>query len=293
MSEATPQVRAARVSVGASILILGLKTAGYLFTGSVALLSDAAESIVNVVAANVALYSLTVAAQPADSDHPYGHGKAEYMSSTFEASLIVVAAFVIVATAVSRLLNPTPLRNLDLGLLLGAVAGAGNLAVAQYLSRIARDRGSIALEADARHLMSDVLTTVGVLLGLGLARLSGWEPIDPILALAVAVSLGRQGGVLLWGSLGGLMDTRLPEAEVARITEILDAHRQEIIEYHALRTRRAGSRRFVDLHLVVRRTLTVGQAHDLSDDLEAHIGAALPDVDITIHVEPEEKAVGT
>ncbi len=287
----SPQVSAARVSVTASVVILALKAAGYWLTGSVALLSDAAESVVNVVAANVALLSLVIASRPPDNDHPYGHTKAEYVSSSVEAALIIVAAALILLTAVGRLLEPVPLRNLDLGLGLLVGAALGNYGVAQYLFRVGRARDSMALEADARHLMSDVISSAGVLVGLGLARATGLEVLDPIVAILVAMNLGWQGVSLQHRALDGLLDQRLPPEEEARITEILDAHRDEILEYHALRTRKAGSRRFVDLHLVVPRALSVGAAHELSDDLEAHIGAAFPDVDITIHVEPEDSAV--
>ncbi|OFX31551.1 MAG: hypothetical protein A2Z07_12180 [Armatimonadetes bacterium RBG_16_67_12] len=272
----------------AGVAILALKVTAYLVTGSVALLSDAAESVVNVIAANIALISLLVAVRPPDERHQYGHAKAEYVSSATEAAMIGIAGLLIVATAVNRLIRPQPLERLPLGLVLLAVAGLANLAVAGVLLRVSRAQQSIALEASAKHLLSDVFTSVGVFAGVGLVMLTGWTPLDPIAAIIVGGNIIWMGVALYRRSLGGLMDARLPADDEAKIHAILDAHRDKIVEYHALRTRQAGADRFLDVHLVLHRALTVGQAHELTDDLEQHIGETLPGTDVTIHVEPCE-----
>ncbi len=281
-----PQVRAAVVSVAAGVTILAFKFGAYILTGSMGILSDAAESVVNVVAANVALISLAVAVAPPDRAHPYGHGKAEYISAATEGGLILIAGGGIVVAAVQRFLHPLPLRHLDWGLAVLAVATAANYLTARFLLRVSRDAESAALEADARHLLTDVLTSVGVFAGLGLAWITGEPRVDAVVGGLVAVHIIRMGWAVYWESVGGLMDTSLPAKEEAAIRAILDEHREEIVEYHALRDRKAGTRRFLDLHLVLHRTLSVGAAHDLCDHLEDHIREALPGSDITIHVEP-------
>jgi len=282
----TPQVRAAIVSVAAGLGILAFKFAAYVVTGSVAILSDAAESVVNVVAANVALISLIVAVRPPDEGHQYGHGKAEYISSATEGGLIVLAGVWVLIAAVLRFIRPVPLRHLDWGLLVLLIATAANLLTARFLLRVSREADSIALEADARHLQADVLTSVGVVGGVALTWGTGLAWVDAAVAVLVAAHIVRMGAGVYSRGLRGLMDTSLPPDEEAAIRTILDAHQDEIVEYHALRARKAGRARFVDLHLVLHRVLTVGQAHALCDDLEEHIGAALPGTDVTIHVEP-------
>jgi len=287
-TRAPVKVRAAVVSLATGVAILVLKFAAYLLTGSVALLSDAAESVVNVLAANIALISLVVASRPPDDSHQYGHAKAENVSSTTEAALIAAAGAWIMFSAISRLVNPRPLSSLPLGLALVTAAALANLAVAMFLLRISRAEHSIALEVSARHLLSDVLTSVGVLIGVGLVLATGWAPLDAIAALVVGGNIAWMGVELLRRSLGGLMDARLPPEEEARILAVLDAHRGDIVEYHAMRTRQAGSSRFLDLHLVLHRSFTVGEAHDMTDHLEQHLTEALPGVDVLIHVEPCE-----
>lgn len=281
-----PQVRAAVVSVAAGIAILVFKFTAYLLTGSMGILSDAAESVVNVIAANVALVSLVVAVSPPDEGHPYGHGKAEYISGVTEGSLIVFAGGWVLFAAAQRLLNPVPLRNLDAGLIVLAVATAANYVTARFLLRVSSDADSVALEADARHLLADVLTTLAVFAGLGLVLLTGLPWLDPLVGILVSLHIVGMGIGVYRRSLGGLMDTSLPAQEEATIKAILDAHRDEIVDYHALRARKAGARRFIDLHLVLHRTMTVGQSHALTDHLEGHIASDLPETDITIHVEP-------
>lgn len=282
----SPKIRAAVISLVIGVVILLLKLAAYLATGSVALLSDAAESVVNVVAANVALISLLVSVQPPDDRHQYGHAKAEYVSSATEAAMIGIAGLVIVGTALNRLIHPQSLERLPLGLTLLAAAGAANLLVAMLLLRVSRAEHSIALEASARHLLSDVLTSIGVFAGVALVIATGWAPLDAIAAIVVGGNIVWIGAGLYRRSVSGLMDTRLPSEDETKIYGILDAHRSDIVEYHSLRTRQAGADRFLDLHLVVHRSLTVGQAHSLTDDLEQHVEDTLPGTDVTIHIEP-------
>ncbi len=282
----TPRVRAAIVSIVAGLGILLLKFVALTLTGSVALLSDAAESAVNVIAANLVLFSLVIAVRPPDAGHPYGHGKAEHISSVTEAGLIVLASAWIIVTAVQRLLHPQPLRYLDWGLAILAVAALANYLTGRFLLRVSREAHSIALELDAKHLLTDVRASVGVFLGLGLAWLTGRYWVDPLVGALVATNILWIGVGLFRQSIGGLMDTSLPPDEEARVRAILNAHTQEILNYHALRGRAAGADRFLDVHLVLHRTLSVGQAHALCDHLEAHIQEELPGTDVTIHVEP-------
>jgi cation diffusion facilitator family transporter len=281
-----PKVRAAVAAAGTSLGIVAFKFVAYLITGSVAILSDAAESVVNVVAANVALVSLVVAVRPPDAGHQYGHGKAEYISGATEGVLITVAGAWIVLTAVRRLLHPVPLQWLGAGAGILAVATAANYAMARFLLRISRDAGSMALEAGARHLQADVLTSLAVFGGLGLVWLTGRQWVDPVVGGAVGLHVLRMGVAVTRQAVGGLMDSSLPVQEERVIRQVLDAHGEEIVDYHALRARQVGADRFIDLHLVVHRDLSVGQAHALCDHLEGHIRELLPGTDITIHVEP-------
>lgn len=280
------RVRAALVSVGVSLTLLALKFGAYRLTGSAAILSDAAESVVNVIAANVALLSLVVAARPADAGHRYGHGKAEYVSSATEGALILLTGLLVVTNGIGRLLRPAPLAALPTGVALVLVAAGANALVARFLLRISREHDSAALAADAHHLLADVLTSLGVVAGLGLQSLLGVVWIDPVIAVLVGAHIVRLGAGVSRRALEGLMDSPLPPEEETRIHAILADHADEIVEYHALRTRKAGQQRFIDLHLVLHRTLTVGRAHRLCDHLEEHIREALPGTDITIHVEP-------
>jgi len=280
------RVRAALLSVAVSLALLALKFAAYLLTDSAAILSDAAESVVNVLAANIAFFSLVVASRPPDEGHRYGHGKAEYVSSASEGAMIVLAGAVVIGNAVRRLARPVPLAYLPAGVGLVALATAVNYLVARWLLQISRQQDSAALEADARHLFADVATSVAVIVGLGVQISTGLLWVDPVVGILVGGHIIRMGWQVSQPSLAGLMDTRLPEDEEAEVRHILADHADKIVEYHALRTRKAGRDRFMDLHLVLHRALSVGQAHALCDDLEAHIQAALPHTDITIHVEP-------
>jgi cation diffusion facilitator family transporter len=289
MSNPRPTLtRFAWLSIAAATVIIVLKSAAYALTGSVGLLSDALESLVNLVAASVALVALAVAARPADEDHHFGHDKAEYLSSGLEGALILVAALAIGATAIERLIFPRPLEQLGIGLALTLLATLINFGVARRLLAAGRQYDSIALEADAHHLMTDVWTSVGVAVGIGAVLVTGWAWLDPAIAIVVALKIVWTGYDLIKRSILGLMDTALPAAEQESIREILDQHRGKGIEYHALRTRRSGARRFVSLHLLVPGTWTIQQGHDLSEEIEVEIRARLRNTTITTHLEPIE-----
>jgi cation diffusion facilitator family transporter len=278
------------LSIAAATLIICMKSVAYWLTGSVGLLSDALESLVNLVAASAALVALTVAARPADEDHQYGHEKAEYLSSAFEGGMIFVAALAIAATAIERLLHEQPLEALATGLVISAVATVINLVVARILLNAGRRHDSIALEADAHHLMTDVWTSVGVLIGVGAVAVTGWQWLDPAVALAVAANILRTGFSLIRRSALGLMDTALPAEEQRIVVEILERYRGQDVQHHALRTRRSGSRRFIDFHVLVPGAWTVQQGHDLLEHIEAEIRARLANTTILTHLEPVEDA---
>ena len=279
------------LSIGAAILIIALKGAAYWLTGSVALLSDALESIVNLAAAGMALFALTVVARPADEDHPHGHDKAEYFSSGVEGALILLAAIAIVVTAVNRLLHPAELEQLGIGLLISLIASGINFGVARVLFNAAERYHSIALEADAQHLMTDVWTSVGVLVGVGAVSVTGWSWLDPVVAIAVALNIVTTGVALVRRSVLGLMDTALPAKELAAIEEVLAPHRANGIGFHALRTRQAGSRRFVTLHVLVPGAWPVQRGHDLAEKIEQEISERLPHASVLTHLEPLEDPV--
>lgn len=281
--------RFAWLSVGAAIATIGLKSAAYWLTGSVGLLSDAIESLVNLAAALLALALLTVAARPPDEEHVYGHGKAEYFASGAEGTMILLAAASIAYTAIDRLFNPQTLEQTGLGLAMSAVASVINLAVARVLLKAGRDFNSITLEADARHLLTDVWTSLGVIVGVGLVALTGWAALDPILALAVALNIVWSGYGLLRRSVQGLMDTALPADERAAVVQVLDQFvASEGIGYHALRTRQAGARRFVSCHILVPGSWSVQHGHHLLEQIEAGIRSRLTDVTVFTHLEPRD-----
>lgn len=272
----------------AAVVIICLKGYAYWVTGSVGLLSDAFESVVNLVSACVALVVLTIAARPADAEHPYGHDKAEYFSSGLEGGMILVAAVGIMVAAIERLVNPQPLQQLGLGLALSLVASVINFIVARILLSAGRRNDSITLEADGRHLMTDVWTSIGVLVGVGAVVLTGWEWLDPMVAIAVAGNIAWTAFDLLRRSALGLMDTALSLDEQEIICAVLDRHRGEGIDYHALRTRRAAARRFVSMHVLVPGAWTVQRGHDLLERIEEEVREKLPNTTITIHLEPLE-----
>lgn len=275
----------AGLSVLAALLTIGLKSAAYWLTGSVGLLSDAIESIVNLLAALMALAMLTIAERPADEDHAYGHGKAEYFSSGFEGMLILVAAFAIGAAAIDRLMTPKPLQHIDIGLLISVAASLINLLVASILFRVAKQYHSVTLEADAHHLMTDVWTSAGVIVGVGAVALTGWQLLDPLIALAVAANIVRTGVRIFREAVDGLMDSALPAEEQACLIAVLESYRRDGIEYHALRSRRSGMQRFVSLHVLVPGDWTVLRGHRLLERLEAELRQALPNVTAFTHLE--------
>jgi cation diffusion facilitator family transporter len=280
----------AQGSIAVGLVVLGLKYAAYHLTGSVALLSDAIESIVNVVTAIVALLAITLSAKPADDEHPYGHHKAEYFSAVLEGVLIVLAAILILREAYFGYLEPRKLDAPWLGLAVNGAATIINAGWAWLLIRQGRARRSPALTADGRHLMTDVVSSIGVLGGVGVAALSGIAILDPILAALVALNILWAGWGLMKESLSGLMDEAMPPAMLASIKQTISAHAHGAIEAHDLRTRRAGSMTFIDFHLVVAGTTTVSAAHDICDNLEQAIRAEVGEALITIHVEPDDKA---
>lgn len=284
----TSLTRFAWLSIAAAVVTIGLKTGAYLVTGSVGLLSDAIESLVNLVAAVVALVMLTIAARPPDDRHLYGHDKAEYFSSGVEGTLILVAAISIGITAVQRLFHPQPVERVDLGVVISIAASLVNLGVARVLFQAGRRYRSITLEADAHHLMTDVWTSAGVLVGIGVVALTGWQRLDPIIALAVAANIIWSGASLIRRSVAGLMDTVLPLEEQQTICQILDGYKQEGIEYHALRSRQSGARRFLSVHILVPGSWTVQQGHNLLERIEHDIRTAIGTITITTHLEPLE-----
>ena len=277
------------LSVAAAVVTLLLKGAAYLLTGSVGLLSDAAETLVNLAAALVAFASLRYAARPADRDHTYGHEKIEFFASGLEGGMVLVAAAVIAWEAVAHWRRPEPLAPLGAGLLLASLATAINAAVAVVLLRAGRRHDSIVLEADARHLLTGVWTTLGVIAALVLVWLTGWERLDPLIALAVAVHILWTGWGLVRRSFDGLMDHALPEREQEAVRAAVAAQLGPDMTFHALRTRRAGTRRFVEFHLLVPGDYTVRRAHDLTEKVEEAVRAALPGVEVTVHIEPIEE----
>jgi cation diffusion facilitator family transporter len=291
MIELRGLVRFAAISVLAALVTIGLKGGAYLLTGSVGLLSDALESFVNLIAALVALVALSVAARPADEEHAYGHTKAEFFSCGFEGALILVAAASIVVVGVRRLIDPQAIEEPGLGLAIIAIASAINLGVARVLLRAGRRHESITLEADAQHLMADVWTSLGVIVGVGAAAATGWHRLDAIVAIAVALNVLRSGLRLVRRSLLGLLDTSLPEETLARIKAILDGHGKSGVRYHALRTRQAGARRFISFHILVPGDWTVQRGHDLLEAIEERVREAVPRSVVDTHLEPIEDPV--
>ena len=277
--------RFAWLSIAAAIATIGLKTGAYLLTGSVGLLSDALESLVNLAGAIMALTMLTIAARPADEDHPHGHSKAEYFSSGVEGSLILVAALSIAVAAVERLLHPRALEQLGLGLGVSVIASLVNFGVARVLLRASKDYDSITLQANARHLLTDVWTSAGVLVGVGAVALTGWGWLDPGVALLVAANIVWTGVKIVRGSVLGLMDTAMVPEERAAVQAALQPHLRDGVESHAVLTRQAGSQRFVSLHVLVPGAWTVQQGHDLVERIEADIRAAVRNVIVLTHLE--------
>ena len=279
------------VSIAAAVATIALKTLAWRLTGSVGFLSDAAESVVNLVAALVALITIRWATRPPDDEHMYGHEKAEYFSAGFEGALILVAAASITWFAVGRLLHPVPLEDVGVGIAVSLVASSINLIVGLVLIRAGREHRSITLEADGKHLMTDVWTSVGVIVGVALVWVTGWERLDPLIALAVAANIVLMGATLIRRSGGGLLDRTLPAVEQQSVDAVLDRVRADGVQFHGVRTRQSGRRSFVSLHVLVPGAWTVQHGHDLSERLEREIRAALPHASVLTHVEPVEDEV--
>jgi len=280
--------RFAWLSIAAALATIVIKTGAWWLTGSVGLLSDALESIVNLVAAGMTLWMLTLSARPASDEYAYGYSKAEYFASGLEGALIFAAAVAIAWAAVERLLHPQPLTRIDVGVALSLAASVINFVVARVLQGAARRYRSIALEADAKHLMTDVWTSAGVAIAVGLVALTGWPMLDPLIALAVAVNIVVTGFSLVRRSATGLLDRAIPPEQRAAIEEILAALAPRDIGFHALRTRAAAGRSFVSVHLLVPGRWSVRQGHDVAEEVERAIAAAVPGAAVFTHVEPRE-----
>lgn len=279
------------LSIAAAVVTIALKASAYFLTGSVGLLSDAIESLINLVAAVLALAMLTIAARPPDESHVYGHGKAEYFSSTVEGVLIFVAAGGIMYTAIARLLSPQPLEQLGLGLAMSLAATVVNFAVARVLLAAGKRYRSITLEADAYHLMTDVWTSVAVLGGLASVWLFGWLWLDAVVAIAVAMNITWTAWRLIRRSVDGLMDASLSVEEHNTIETVLDRYRENGIQFHALLTRQGASRRFVSVHVLVPGATTVHDAHHIAENIEADIRQAVTDAVVFTHLEPVDDAI--
>jgi len=281
--------RFAWLSIAAAVTTIALKSGAYLLTDSVGLLSDALESLVNLAGAVMALIMLTIAARPPDESHVYGHSKAEYFASVTEGILILGAAIGIISASINRLLQPRAMEQLGLGLGVSIAASAINLIVARVLLREGNARRSITLEADAHHLMTDVWTSAGVIGGVGIAGLTGWSVLDPLVAIVVALNIIWTGVRLVSRSVAGLMDAALPTQEQGLIQDVLEKYRKQGVNFHALRTRQAASRRFVSVHMLVPGDWTVHDAHHVAEDFESDIREALGSV-VTVftHIEPVE-----
>jgi len=279
------------LSIAAAGTTIFLKVSAYLLTGSVGLLSDAAESGVNLAGAVMALAMLTIAARPADEDHAHGHSKAEYFASGVEGLLILLAAAAIAGMAVERLFSPRPLEQVGPGLAVSVAASLINLAVGLALIRVGKRCDSITLEADGQHLLTDVWTSAGVIAGVGIVAITGWHALDPIVALLVAANIVWTGIRLMRRSVAGLMDASLPEPEQRAVEAVLERYRQQGVEFHALRTRQAAARRFVSVHVLVPGESSVHDAHHVAEDLERDIRAVLGNAVVTTHLEPVEDEI--
>jgi len=290
VSEAGPRSYAV-LSIAAAVVTIALKLMAWRLTGSVGLLSDAAESVVNLAAALIALWALTVAAKPPDESHAFGYTKAEYFASGAEGFLILVAAVGIVIEAIRRWRNPQPIQAPWLGIAVSAVASVINGVVAVILLRAGKRLRSITLRADGHHLLTDVWTSVGVIVGIAAVAATGWLRLDPLIAIAVAVNIVWTGWKLLRETGLGLLDTSLPEDERREVTRVLVPFQEQGILFHAVRTRVAGARRFVSMHVLVPGNWTVQKGHDLCEEIEAKVREALPQANVFTHLEPREDPV--
>jgi cation diffusion facilitator family transporter len=288
MQSATPLPRFAAVAIVTAVAVIALKMGAWWLTSSVGLLSDALESLANLAGAVMAYGMLVVADRPPDDEHGYGHSKAEYFASGFEGALILLAAGGIAWAAVPRLLAPQPLEMLAPGVAAAALATALNLGVGRLLLRGSRAYGSITLEASGSHLMTDVWTSAGVIVGVSAAGLTGWHWLDPVIALAVATHILATGAVLVRRSALGLLDTALTPAELERVRRVLARYEAKGIKFHALLTRRAGRRSFISVHVLVPGEWSVQRGHDLAEEVEGSIRQQMPGATVLTHLEPEE-----
>ena len=295
ISEAPPRHRPpddlsrfAWLSIAAAAVTILLKTLAWRITGSVGLLSDAAESLVNLVAAIIALVALKVSIRPPDKNHHFGHSKAEYFSAGAEGMMIFIAAAVIMYTAVQRFIHPRPIEDVGIGLLVSVLASVVNGLVAWVLLKNGRQRRSMTLIADGKHMLTDVWTSVGVLVGVGLVWLTGWQRLDPIVAFAVGVNILVTGAKLVGQSGTALLDVSLPKEDNEAIRDFLDAHSNDHVKFHAVRTREAGYRRFLEFHMLVPGSWTVKQGHDAMEDLIDEILDEWPEMRVSGHLEPIE-----
>ncbi|HMU26967.1 MAG TPA: cation diffusion facilitator family transporter [Solirubrobacterales bacterium] len=284
-------IRVISVSITVAVLTIGMKLAAWLLTGSVGLLSDAAESVVNLVAAGVALIVILWSTRPADEDHTYGHEKADYLSAGLEGALILLAAVTIAYAAIERLIHPVELNSVGIGLAISAAASVLNLLAARLLIRTGEEETSLVLVADGRHLMADVITSAGVIVGVALVWLTGLERLDPVIALVVAANIIRTGTGLVSDSMSGLMDKALPEDELQKVSQVLDGFESDDIRFHALRTRRAGRRTFISIHVLVPGNWSVKQGHDLLERVEEDLRACFEQTTVFTHLEPIEDPV--
>ncbi len=277
--------QSATYAVIGGFVVFCLKLAAFFISGSVALLSDALESIVNIIASFMMFICVRISGAPADVDHPYGHEKIENISAFVEGALVIVAGLLIAYAAIGRFFNPVELGSLDLALGVSLLATATNAGLSLLLTRSAKAHGSMALEGDAKHLLSDVISSVGVVVGLFIAKITGWTILDPMLALIMACIVFKMGTELVMKAGSGLID-QAADAEQKKIEELLDAHQPQFIDYHNVKTRRSGNKVFAELHLTVDPNLTVQKAHDLTKHLEERLQQEMPGVSMTIHVEP-------
>lgn len=286
--ERSSLTRFAWLSIAAALVTIALKTTAYRLTGSVGLLSDAVESLVNLAGGVMALLMLRVAARPADDDHAYGHSKAEYFSSGVEGTLILLAAGSIAYTAALRLLHPKPLEQIGAGLAVSVAASLVNLGVALVILRAGKRRNSITLEANAHHLLTDVWTSVGVVAAIGAVAFTGWNWLDPVVALLVAANVVWTGVGIVRRSVAGLMDAALPAGDMDTIRAVLRSHETAGAQFHNLRTRQAGARKFINFDVLVPGAWTVQQGHDLVELIEDEIRHAVPESTVFTHLEPVE-----
>lgn len=280
--------RFAWLSLGTGIVVLLMKLVAWRLTGSVGLLSDALESTVNIGAALVALFALRASNRPADAEHHFGHGKAEYLSAMVEGFLILAASAAIIATSIQRFIHPEALEKVGIGLLISVLASVLNGIVAVTLIRVGTSHRSMVLVADGKHLMTDVWTSAGVVVGVAAVALTGWERLDPVIAFAVAINILWTGWGLLRQSVSGLLDEKLPDSDIDKVVDILAEMQSDELVFHALQSRAAGRQRFISVHMLVPGDRTVQAAHDIANDVEERVEQALPGTNVTIHIEPIE-----